>query len=240
MKKPVPEDFDMTASEYQQAVQDLERQSKFFPYLNLTLQFFSLVLSLGVAIAVGLLATRISRTSGVGEEISGGLVILSGVFAFFGAALIFGWISDRIRQPKPIYRKVSLYQEALNRYRQTLEQNWMSIKGVGLEREVARLYKRLGYIVTQTRASFDEGIDLILHKDGTKIIVQCKGHDKPIGVGAIRDLYGVLMHSKAESAILVCTAGFTKGVKKFAFGKPIQLVSATELVKMAESVGEER
>ena len=69
--------------------------------------------------------------------------------------------------------------------------------------------------------------------------MQCKGHKKPIGVGAVRDLYGTMMHSGAESAVLACPAGFTKGVREFATGKPIRLMSATDLVEMAESTGQE-
>ena len=78
---------------------------------------------------------------------------------------------------------------------------------------------------------------LILWKDEKKIVVQCKGHKKPIGVSVIRDLYGAMMHFEANSAILACPAGFTIGVKKFATDKPIQLISATDLVEMVESFG---
>ena len=95
----------------------------------------------------------------------------------------------------------------------------------------------MGYSVSQTKGSGDEGVDLFLRKDEKVIVVQCKGHERPIGVGAIRDLYGAMIHSKADSAILACPAGFTIGVEKFATDKTIQLISATDLVEMVESVG---
>lgn len=107
------------------------------------------------------------------------------------------------------------------------------------ERALARLYTNRGYSVFQTKGSGDEGIDLILSKEGKRTIVQCKGHEKPIGIGTIRDLYGTMMHSGADNAILACPAGFTKAVRNFAEGKSIQLISAVDLVKMAESIAKE-
>jgi len=93
----------------------------------------------------------------------------------------------------------------------------------------------MGFSVRQTKGSGDEGIDLVLEKEGAKTVVQCKGHAKPIGVGAARDLYGVMMHFGAPSAVLACPAGFTEGVMQFVMGKPIELVSAKELIEMAET-----
>ena len=42
----------------------------------------------------------------------------------------------------------------------------------------------------------------------------------------------------SDSAILVSSGGFTRGVKNFVLGKPIQLISSANLVAMAEEGGE--
>ena len=124
----------------------------------------------------------------------------------------------------------------MRRYELCREEYWKSLRGLEFEEALANLYRSLGYSVQETRAAGDEGIDLILQDDGKKIIVQCKGHEKPIGVGAIRDLCGAMTHARVERAVLACPAGFTDGVRKFADGKPIELLTAKELVEMAESV----
>ena len=113
------------------------------------------------------------------------------------------------------------------------------MKGVRFEESLADLYRKMGYSVRQTKGSGDEGIDLILEKEGIKIVVQCKGHAKPIGVGVVRDLYGAMMHFGAPTAVLACPAGFTEGVMQFVRGKPIKLVSAKELIEMAKSICQE-
>ena len=42
------------------------------------------------------------------------------------------------------------------------------------------------------------------------------------------------MHCGAKSAVFACPAGFTKGVMQFMTDKPIELISAKELIDMAE------
>ena len=134
----------------------------------------------------------------------------------------------------PQYEKVAQYKEAYKRFKLTQRDYWKSLRGTKFERALANLYIKMGFSVQQTKATGDEGIDLILSKDNKTIIVQCKGHNKPVGVGVVRDLYGTMMHFGATSAVLACPAGFTEGVIRFVMNKPIQLISAIELIKMAE------
>jgi HJR/Mrr/RecB family endonuclease len=79
-----------------------------------------------------------------------------------------------------------------------------------------------------------------MEKDGKTAIVQCKSYHHPVGPAVARELYGALISSGADEAILACTAGFTRGVKDFVRGKPITLVSASELARIGESIDEER
>ena len=63
---------------------------------------------------------------------------------------------------------------------------------------------------------------------------QCKSHKSPVGPAVVRELYGSMIAAKADKAVLACTGGFTSGVRNFAKGKPIELVSASGLVELAE------
>ena len=67
--------------------------------------------------------------------------------------------------------------------------------------------------------------------------MQCKRHTGAVGVAIVRELYGVLQSSKANSAILASTGGFTKGVLDFVKDKPIQLLGLREIVDLQKSVG---
>ena len=125
-------------------------------------------------------------------------------------------------------------QEAERTRRRKLRDFWMSLSGREFEQELATLYRRQGYEVQSTPTSGDEGIDLIIRKNGEKTVVQCKSHKAPVGPAIVRELYGSMVASRADNAILACTGGFTKGVRDFAKGKPIELIAASELATMAD------
>ena len=105
--------------------------------------------------------------------------------------------------------------------RRQLHDHWMSLSGREFEWELATLYRYLGYDVEATPITGDQGIDLVLRKDGKTTIVQCKSHKSPVGPAVARELLGSMVAIGADDAILACTGGFTRGVKEFAVGKPI-------------------
>jgi HJR/Mrr/RecB family endonuclease len=84
-----------------------------------------------------------------------------------------------------------------------------------------------------TSITGDAGIDLICEKNEIQVLVQAKGHSKPLGVAAIRDAAGVKMAEKPDQMIVVCPKGFTKGSVDFAANTGIKLINAASLVKIA-------
>jgi hypothetical protein len=142
------------------------------------------------------------------------------------------------RHRQPDYEKFRSFQTALESYDNDLQQWrreqsawWQSLSGWRFEAELARLFERRGYETRNLGGAGDEGIDLILRKDGSEILVQCKAHARPVGPGAVRDLYGAMMHKRAEEAWLVSTMGFSQAAKKFAAGKPLRLIRIEEILR---------
>ena len=140
----------------------------------------------------------------------------------------------RLENEKVQWEANRVREEAQRARRRALSEYWMSLGGVEFEEELGALYRQLGFHVQSTPVSGDEGIDLILRKDGKRIVVQCKGHKAPVGPAVVRELYGSMVAYRADKAILACTGGFTRGVIEFARGKPIELISASELAMMAD------
>jgi len=111
---------------------------------------------------------------------------------------------------------------------------WMSLSGTEFERELASLYRSQDYIVQFTPTSGDQGVDLIMSKNNRTTVVQCKSHKYPVGPAVARELFGSMIHFEADDAILACTGGFTPGVREFVEGKPIELISASELATISD------
>jgi hypothetical protein len=227
MHKPVPEDFGITDQEY---IESKERLAHSDSDVRLFLKLLGILLcTLIISVAIDVQLIKSSADVGCWIWAASFFII---VFIWAGLS----HISYLRRQSNPTYNKIRLYESALNQYQQKTKQYWKSLRGIAFETALGELYRNIGYSVQQTKGSGDEGIDLIMKKEGAKTVVQCKGHAKPVGVGAVRDLYGAMMHFGAPSAILACPAGFTEGVMQFVKDKPIKLVSTKELIEMAESI----
>jgi len=103
---------------------------------------------------------------------------------------------------------------------------------------VGEAYRRQGYAVKEMLGGgTDEGVDLILTRNGETTLVQCKRwRGLPVPVGIARLLYGVLMDRKAAAAKLVATSQFTPEAIGFAKGRPIELIDAEALLELLAHV----
>ena len=241
-KRPVLEHFGLTENEYVRATHEAKRIH--LREMSDSTATALMIISVLVPVMSCLLGRLLYPKYGF---LFYGLAINPFTLPFLWAILdvIFGgWFDKRrLRGLQPILEQIDRYEQAAAEYEQALaayqrehEDHWKSLKGVKLEKELATLYRDLGYDVRLTEATGDKGVDLRIRRHGCTIIVQCKGYSKPVGVAAARDLYGTLIHQRADRAVLACPVGFTQGVRSFAKGKPIQLLSASELVAMAERI----
>lgn len=114
---------------------------------------------------------------------------------------------------------------------------WQNLSGYQFEKEVANLYKKLGYSTYVTKATGDGGVDIVLKKDGKVIAVQCKHHSSKVGPNDVRALIGVIASSdKYDSGIFVSLNGFTPTVPAELQNSriKIELVSLSDLLEMAK------
>lgn len=106
------------------------------------------------------------------------------------------------------------------------------------EHLVGEAYRRQGYFVEETGGGgSDGGVDLILGRDGEKVVVQCKQwRSWTVGVRVVRELFGTMMHEGADTAVVVTCGRFTRDAEDFADGKPIELVDGPALWELVKSV----
>jgi len=96
----------------------------------------------------------------------------------------------------------------------------------------------LRYLIQTTATTGDEGVDLILHKDTRLAVVQCKRYEGSVGQPVVRDLYGAMLHNRADEAYLVTTGTITLPAQRWATGKPIHLVDGNTLIDWIASFKE--
>ena len=95
-------------------------------------------------------------------------------------------------------------------------------------------FQRQGYSVRGTGlGGVDGGVDLILHRDGMMILVQCRQwRTKLVDVKLVREMYGLLVHHHADAVKIIAIGNYTDDAQRFVRGKPIELISGSALLAM--------
>ena len=95
--------------------------------------------------------------------------------------------------------------------------------------------------VKVTQASRDGGVDAIAFDPdpirGGKYVIQAKRYTRTVGVTAVRDLYGTVLHEGADRGILVTTSDYGADSVNFAKDKPLTLINGAELLSLLQKHG---
>jgi restriction system protein len=112
--------------------------------------------------------------------------------------------------------------------------NLMDLSPSEFEHLLSNLFSKMGLETRVTQASNDGGVDCVAFDPrpifGGKVVIQAKRYKHTVGVSAVRDLYGTVLNEGASKGILVTTSGFGKAAEEFIQGKPIELLSGTNLL----------
>lgn len=108
------------------------------------------------------------------------------------------------------------------------------------ERLVAEAFRRDEFQVVETGGGgADGGVDLVLAKGSEKTLVQCKQWKaRSVGVGVVRELYGLMAAKGAAGAYVVTSGSFTQDAAAFAAGRNITLINGQRLLDLVAKGGQ--
>ena len=120
--------------------------------------------------------------------------------------------------------------------------NLMELTPSEFESLITNLFQKMGLETRQTQASRDGGVDCVAFDPrpifGGKVVIQAKRYKNTVGVSAVRDLYGTMQNEGASKGILVTTSGYGQASFDFAEGKPLELLSGSNLLYLlSENAG---
>lgn len=107
-----------------------------------------------------------------------------------------------------------------------------SMNGYEFEEFLKQLFKNMGYSVKSTKKSGDQGADLILKRNGKKIVVQAKRYNVSVGNRAVQEVAGAIPHYGAHKGIVVTNSKFTKSAVELAKSNNIKLVDGKKLDRL--------
>jgi len=116
--------------------------------------------------------------------------------------------------------------------------NLMELTPSEFESLITNLFAQMGLETRLTQASRDGGVDCVAYDPrpifGGKVVIQAKRYKHTVGVSAVRDLFGTVQNEGASKGILVTTSGYGKAAFEFAEGKPLELLSGSNLLYLLE------
>jgi len=120
----------------------------------------------------------------------------------------------------------------------TVEQMMALTPGEFEEYVADRLFTQRGYQVENMRDTKDGGIDvLVTDRLGQKAVVQCKRYRGTVGAGVVRELYGTMIHEGATYAYLVTSGAISNDARRWALGKPMELIDGAQLAELSKTNG---
>lgn len=94
------------------------------------------------------------------------------------------------------------------------------------------LYVNNGYFVKETRITGDYGADLVLEKNGKKIVIQAKRHSKNVGLKAVQEAQTAKAYYGATEAWVVSNRDYTKAAYNLAKSNNVTLINRKQLIDM--------
>jgi low affinity Fe/Cu permease len=119
-----------------------------------------------------------------------------------------------------------------SRKNQLLSADWRSLRGDDFEQFLVGVFEVLGYATETTKASGDQGVDLIATKGGSRIAIQAKGYANSVGNSAVQQAVAGKMYYNCDSCVVITNSSFTRGARDLADKTECRLIDGTRMDKL--------
>lgn len=106
-----------------------------------------------------------------------------------------------------------------------------SFAGLQFEAFLETLFTKMGYHSIKTKASGDQGADLVLEKAGKTLVVQAKRYTGSVGNDAVQQVVAAKAYYNAHEGAVITNSVYTKSAKELAAANDIKLWDRSDLEK---------
>jgi HJR/Mrr/RecB family endonuclease len=141
-------------------------------------------------------------------------------------------IGVMVRRLEGWAHKRAVYRRTLRAFRWDPE-----MTPVAFERHCADYLRLFGWSTQTTKASGDQGVDVIARKAGTVLVIQCKKQAEPVGNKAVQEIHAGRSFANAHYAAVVSNSSYTKAARELAGRTGVLLLHFTELAEANRLIG---
>lgn len=101
--------------------------------------------------------------------------------------------------------------------------------GIDFEHWCAEKIRQQGWETSVSKASGDQGVDVLARRDGILVAIQCKRYANPIGNKAVQEIFTGAQNEDAGHSCVIGTGGFTPSAVRIASKTGVHLLDATNI-----------
>ena len=98
------------------------------------------------------------------------------------------------------------------------------------EHAICEVFTNCGWNAQVTKASGDQGVDVIAELNGVRVAVQCKLYSSPVGNGAVQEVFAAKSHYDCQLAMVVTNNSYTTSAKQLASTCGVELLHHDALI----------
>ena len=109
-----------------------------------------------------------------------------------------------------------------------------SMDGIEYEHFCADILRRSGWDASVSKASNDQGVDILASNQQLTVAIQCKKYSSPVGNKAVQEVIsGATFHS-IDNAVVVSNSSYTASARQLAGKSGVLLIHHSELDRLIE------
>jgi len=133
---------------------------------------------------------------------------------------------------------IETFEKTLGKEKIPILYDFTDLNGVEFEKYVRNVFHHLGYDVSETRTTGDQGADLLLNKAQKKTVVQVKNHNKNVSNKAIQEAVAAMKYYNASHAMVVVSSSFTQGAIDLALKNEVELWDGQKLIDTVRHIND--
>lgn len=110
----------------------------------------------------------------------------------------------------------------------------MPSSGIDFEHWCADRIAEQGWAVTVSKASGDQGVDVLATKSDFTVAIQCKRYSSAVGNKAVQEVFAGMRHYRANAAMVIATSGFTKSAIELSENTGVIILDAENIGNFSE------
>ncbi len=107
---------------------------------------------------------------------------------------------------------------------QLLKLNWKAMRGYELEKYLAAVFSSLGYTVEETGKSGDQGVDLVVQRNGLRTAIQVKGYLNNVSNDAVQQVVAGMKIYSCRNCAVITNSKFTSSAIELATANRCRLI----------------